>query len=133
MARTGWLDLEGKKFEVIQYQFSISRNLDINARPNTSLLPATITLLMNEFMAGDFFAWFCGLASRKNGEITFDEPASRSEPRRKIQFTNGVCLEYKEIFDNGLQNKGAFISITISCEIVKVNKAPTHKKLWLRK
>jgi hypothetical protein len=100
---TGTLEIDSKKYEVVNFNYSVNRDLDFQGRP-TSRLKNSILTIEVVVPEGDilFFQWLIR-NEIKTGTVHFDKIDQESK-FNGIKFEDAFCVYYSHSFSNTSAN-----------------------------
>ena len=115
------LGIEGKEFNVLNFEISFDRPVDNFKRPAGLIRGCLIDFTIEATSDVLFFSWFSGQFQTKNGLFTFLQRDSEQK-MKEVEFKDGYVIKYDENFSAFGENP-YLINITVSCNEVRMQSA----------
>src|ERR1700730_3072900 len=115
MAYIAKLELKGKKYTLSDANYHFHQGINQHGKPNSAVFGGQIHFVVQSTEDTIFAEWMVDHSKTMDGKILFYD-ADGNKEMKTIEFTNGYCVKYAEIFDGN----GAREHITISSKKVKI-------------
>jgi hypothetical protein len=113
------LEIDKKiQVRVLECDFGFTQDIDSSGKPNGKPRGGIINLVIESTDESVLISWMLSHDARKNGTISFLR-RDNERPLKKVQFTDGICISYRESFrDYG--NVPMTTALTISAREIKI-------------
>lgn len=100
MAFEARLDLDSlSDIRVINFSYSLSRDIDHTGRPSGGIRGGTIQLSIESTKDTTLFEWITDPTVRKNGKIKVMDEASPGASMKDLEFEDAYIMDYNETFN----------------------------------
>jgi len=123
------LKISGKTYNVLSAAYDFKKSVDQYGKPRVGTDGGLISLTIESSLDTMFVKWTLSPTMTQEGEIIFMKRDTKAAMRR-VQFSNGYCLNYSETFTGSGENPMT-IGILISCSKMEIDGEVFDKsKFW---
>ncbi|SDD98584.1 type VI secretion system tube protein TssD [Niabella drilacis] len=123
------LKISGKTYNVLSAAYDFKKSVDQYGKPRVGTDGGLISLTIESALDTTFIKWVLSPTMTQEGEIIFMKRDTKAAMRR-VQFTNGYCLNYSETFTGSGENPMT-ISLLISCSKMEIDGETFDKsRFW---
>lgn len=91
------LEIDGEEMNVLEFQFSISQEIDKSGKPSADPNGGRFRAVLESTKSTMLFDWMISGSQTKKGKITFFRRDAISK-MRELEFNEGYCIGYDETF-----------------------------------
>lgn len=113
------LKISGKTYNVLSAAYDFKKSVDQYGKPRVGTDGGLISLTIESSLDTTFIKWMLSPTMTQEGEIIFMKRDTKAAMRR-VQFSNGYCLNYSETFTGAGENPMT-IGILISCSKMEID------------
>ncbi|MFD2909847.1 type VI secretion system tube protein TssD [Flavobacterium ardleyense] len=113
------LEIDGEVMNVLEFQFSVSQDIDKSGKPSADPNGGRFRLVLESTKSTMLFDWMISNNQTKNGKVTFYRRDAVSK-MRELQFNEGYCIGYDEVF-LAQSNTSMSVEIVVSAKEVIMN------------
>lgn len=121
---TAILQLDGKEYDVCQYQIGFKQAIDFKGQPQHEVTGGQMSLTLEQMGDPALYEWARRSTSLKNGTILFQTQDTKTVLR--IEFENAYCVSLTRETDH---RDGTKTVLVLSSEGVKMNGFE-HNNFW---
>ena len=122
---TVWLEVDGKEYEVSQFNISFGQSVDYKGQPQNETRGGRMLVTLTEALPENLYRWAM-ISSSKNGKVVFKSKTT-SAPL-KVEFTNAFCVNFARTID---AHAGLNTDLIISPEEIVIN-GMTFENHWVK-
>lgn len=123
------LKISGKTYNVLSAAYDFKKSADQYGKPRVGTDGGSISLIVESSLDTLFIKWMLSPTMTQDGEIIFMKRDTKAAMRR-VQFSNGYCLNYSETFTGSGENPMT-IALLISCSKMEIDGEVFDKsKFW---
>lgn len=112
---TVWFILDGKEYELSQFNISFSQSVDHKGQPQDEVRGGRMLIVLTQTLPDSLYRWVM-TSSTKNGEVVFRSKTENAPFR--VEFMNAYCVNFsRNIIDGG----GISSSLLISPDEILIN------------
>jgi len=126
MAYSAILDFEGKEFDVVRCECSISRSVDSKGRPSSNLYGGNVTVQIESTGDNTIFQSMASQFKSCSGTITFKK--DEADMMKEMSWENGYITDFEERMDN-MDGTPMMICFTVSAQTLIVG-GETLEQNW---
>ena len=119
--------IDGKKYNVLECNYSLSQPMDQVNKPIGRPVGGLITLVVESEKDTDLFHWMQDPVHTKNGKVVFYKRNAMAN-LKVLEFTDAFCVKYDEHFVAETKSPMT-ITFTISARAIKLGDVP-YQNLW---
>lgn len=124
------LEVAGRKYNIINVNYSLAQETDPTGRPSAQIRGGRIEITLRSTNETRFFEWMTNSYEKKNGKVVFTKKDSNT-PLKELNFTDGYVIKYKEKFDSlGLGRSSITETFTISAKAISMGLRE-HVNEWI--
>lgn len=124
------LEVAGRKYNIINVNYSLAQETDPTGRPSAQIRGGRIEITLRSTNETRFFEWMTNSYEKKNGKVVFTKKDSNT-PLKELNFTDGYVVKYKEKFDSlGLGRSTITETFTISAKAISMGLGE-HVNEWI--
>lgn len=124
------LEVAGRKYNIINVNYSLAQETDPTGRPSAQIRGGRIEITLRSTNETRFFEWMTNSYEKKNGKVVFTKKDSNN-PLKELNFTDGYVVKYKEKFDSlGLGRSSITETFTISAKAISMGLGE-HVNEWI--
>lgn len=124
------LEVAGRKYNIINVNYSLAQETDPTGRPSAQIRGGRIEITLRSTNETRFFEWMTNSYEKKNGKVVFTKKDSNI-PLKELNFTDGYVVKYKEKFDSlGLGRSSITETFTISAKAISMGLGE-HVNEWI--
>ena len=124
------LEVAGRKYNIINVNYSLAQETDPTGRPSAQIRGGRIEITLRSTNETRFFEWMTNSYEKKNGKVVFTKKDSNT-PLKELNFTDGYVVKYKEKFDSlGLGRSSITETFTISAKAISMGLGE-HVNVWI--
>lgn len=124
------LEVAGRKYNIINVNYSLAQETDPTGRPSAQIRGGRIEITLRSTNETRFFEWMTNSYEKKNGKVVFTKKDSNT-PLKELNFTDGYVVKYKEKFDSlGLGRSSITETFTISAKAISMGLGE-HVNEWI--
>lgn len=124
------LEVAGRKYNIINVNYSLAQETDPTGRPSAQIRGGRIEITLKSTNETRFFEWMTNSYEKKNGKVVFTKKDSNT-PLKELNFTDGYVVKYKEKFDSlGLGRSSITETFTISAKTISMGLGE-HVNEWI--
>lgn len=124
------LEVAGRKYNIINVNYSLAQETDPTGRPSAQIRGGRIEITLRSTNETRFFEWMTNSYEKKNGKVVFTKKDSNT-PIKELNFTDGYVVKYKEKFDSlGLGRSSITETFTISAKAISMGLGE-HVNEWI--
>ena len=123
---TVWLEVDGKEYEVSQFNISFGQSVDHKGQPQNETRGGRMLVTLTEALPENLYRWAMTSSSTKNGKVTFKSKTT-SAPL-KVEFKNAFCVNFARTVD---AYTGLITNLIISPEEIVIN-GTTFDNRWVK-
>lgn len=124
------LEVAGRKYNIINVNYSLAQETDPTGRPSAQIRGGRIEITLRSTNETRFFEWMTNSYEKKNGKVVFTKKDSNT-PLKELNFTDGYVVKYKEKFDSlGLGRSSITETFTISAKAINMGLGE-HVNEWI--
>lgn len=124
------LEVAGRKYNIINVNYSLAQETDPTGRPSAQIRGGRIEITLRSTNETRFFEWMTNSYEKKNGKVVFTKKDSNT-PLKELNFTDGYVVKYKEKFDSlGLGRSSITETFTISAKAISMGLGE-HLNEWI--
>jgi hypothetical protein len=120
------LELEGKTFQVVSFEYSVHRHTDYQGRAASRLLDSIIEMeIVTPANDVTFYKWLCNNES-KDGKVKFSQ-IDQSSTFNQVEFKQSLCFQYSHSFHDNTAHP-MVIHIKISTGVLSITSGSTFQE-----
>ncbi|WP_303822161.1 type VI secretion system tube protein TssD [Apibacter mensalis] len=124
------LEVAGRKYNIINVNYSLAQETDPTGRPSAQIRGGRIEITLRSTNETRFFEWMTNSYEKKNGKVVFTKKDSNT-PIKELNFTDGYVVKYKEKFESlGLGRSSITETFTISAKAISMGLGE-HVNEWI--
>lgn len=124
------LEVAGRKYNIINVNYSLAQETDPTGRPSAQIRGGRIEITLRSTNETRFFEWMTNSYDKKNGKVVFTKKDSNT-PIKELNFTDGYVVKYKEKFESlGLGRSSITETFTISAKAISMGLGE-HVNEWI--
>ncbi|PQL91875.1 type VI secretion system tube protein TssD [Apibacter sp. wkB309] len=124
------LEVAGRKYNIVNVNYSLAQETDPTGRPSAQIRGGRIEITLRSTNETRFFEWMTNSYEKKNGKVVFTKKDSNT-PLKELNFTDGYVVKYKEKFDSlGLGRSSITETFTISAKAISMGLGE-HVNEWI--
>jgi len=112
---TAWLVLDGKEYELTEFNIGFSQSTDHNGQPQSEVRGGRMLITLNELVPESVYKWAMTSTTR-SGEVIFRARTTNAPLR--IEFMNAYCTNFERTIS---QSEGLGTTLMISPEEILMN------------
>jgi len=121
-------EVGGKKYNVLNVNYSLAQETDPTGRPSSQTRGGKIEVTVESSGDTDIFEWMTNSFEKKDGKVIFVKRDSDAT-LKELQFKDGYVVKYKENFDSTGTNPLTETFI-ISAKSIRMGSAE-HVNEWV--
>jgi hypothetical protein len=122
------LEVTGKRYNILNVNYSLSQETDPTGRPSSQTRGGRIEITIESNGETDIFEWMTNSFERKDGKVVFIKRDSNAT-LKELVFTEGYVVKYKENF-NSIGRTPLTETFIISAKSIKMGTGE-HVNEWL--
>ncbi|CVK17097.1 MAG: phage tail protein [Apibacter sp.] len=122
------LEVAGKKYNILNVNYSLAQETDPTGRPSSQTRGGRIEVTVESTGESDIFEWMTNSFERKDGKVIFIKRDSDAT-LKELTFSDGYVVKYKENFDASGTNP-LTETFTISAKAIKMGTGE-HVNEWV--
>ncbi|MBZ4188369.1 type VI secretion system tube protein TssD [Niabella beijingensis] len=123
------LKISGKTYNVLSAAYDFKKSADQYGKPRVGTDGGLISLTLESSLDTTFIKWMLSPTMTQEGELIFMKRDTKAAMRR-VQFSNGYCLNYSETFTGSGENPMT-IGLLISCSKMEIDgEAFDKSRFW---
>jgi hypothetical protein len=122
------LEVAGKKYNILNVNYSLAQETDPTGRPSSQTRGGRIEVTVESTGETNLFEWMTNSFERKDGKVSFTKRDSDAT-LKELNFTDGYVVKYKENFDATGRNPLTETFI-ISARVLKMGTGE-HVNEWV--
>ncbi|TWP24767.1 phage tail protein [Apibacter muscae] len=122
------LEVGGKKYNILNINYSLSQETDPTGRPSSQTRGGRIEITIESTGDTDIFEWMTNSFERKDGSVIFIKRDSDAT-LKQLDFTDGYVVKYRENFDS-IGRSPLKETFLISAKTIKVGTGE-HVNDWV--
>jgi hypothetical protein len=112
------LEVDGKKYRVVNCIYTLSQLVDDTGRPSSTVRAGTIDMVVESTDDTMFFEWMCDSYMVKQGKITFNK-RDEDAKMKVLEFSEAYMVKYSENYDES--GAGSMLqSFSLSARKIKI-------------
>ena len=124
------LEVAGRKYNIINVNYSLAQETDPTGRPSAQIRGGRIEVTLKSTNETGFFEWLTDSCEKKDGKIVFVKRNS-NVPFKELNFTAGYVVKYKEKLDSlGIGRSSFTETFTISAKAIRIGMG-VHVNEWI--
>lgn len=124
------LEVAGRKYNIINVNYSLAQETDPTGRPSAQIRGGRIEITLRSTNETRFFEWMTNSYRKKNGKVVFLKKGSNTT-LKELNFTDGYVVKYKEKFDVlGMGRSSITETFTISAKAISMGLGE-HVNKWI--
>jgi len=108
------LKIDGKEVDILDWNYSLNRDVDQKGRPSSHVYGGTISFVVESTSDTAWFDWMIDQWAKKDGEVEFMDRAEE-QPMRTLSFKEAYIIQLTESFSNA-GDKNMNTAFTLSCK-----------------
>lgn len=101
------LSLEDEEYPVTQCTYEFKQDAMERGRPSAKVRSGLLTLQLDVPQNDQLLAWATDPHKKLSGHLIFFE-TNRPIAREKLDFEDGFCVSYEEVFSAGAEDQGSY-------------------------
>lgn len=122
------LEVAGKKYNILNVNYSLSQETDPTGRPSSQTRGGRIEVTVESTGETDLFEWMTNSFERKDGKVVFMKRDTNAT-LKELNFTEGYVVKYRENFDSTGRNP-LIETFVISAKTIKLGTGE-HVNEWV--
>ena len=122
------LEVAGKKYNILNVNYSLAQETDLTGRPSSQTRGGRIEVTVESTGETDIFEWMTNSFEKKDGKVIFIKRDSDAT-LKELTFSDGYVVKYKENFDASGTNP-LTETFTISAKAIKMGTGE-HVNEWV--
>jgi hypothetical protein len=122
------LEVSGKKYNILNVNYSLAQETDPTGRPSSQTRGGRIEITVESTGETDIFEWMTNSFERKDGKVIFIKRDSDAT-LKELTFSDGYVVKYRENFDASGTNP-LTETFTISAKAIQMGTGE-HVNEWV--